>query len=223
MKRTKLSQRLLPRYSKGEEIMNTVTHITGGGLAVVGSIFCILAACRHGGAAAVLGAAVYCMSMICVYTMSSIYHGLHTGTAKKVMQVIDHCAIYFLIAGSYTPIMLTGFVPVFPQVGWGLLAMEWLLAALAVTLTAIDLHKYKVFSMICYICMGWGIIFFLPQCIQVMTLPGFWWLLAGGIAYTVGAVLFGIGKKLPWMHSVFHIFVILGSALQYVAILFFVY
>ena len=223
MKRTKLSERLLPRYSKGEEIMNMVTHITGGGLAALGSVFCVLAAVRHGGAATVLGALVYSVSMICVYTMSSIYHGLHTGTAKKVMQVIDHCAIYFLIAGSYTPIMLTGFVPVFPKVGWGLLAMEWALAALAVTLTAIDLHKYKVFSMICYICMGWGIIFFLPQCIQVMTLPGFWWLLAGGIAYTVGAVLFGIGKKLPWMHSVFHIFVILGSALQYAAILLYVY
>ena len=203
--------------------MNMVTHITGGGLAVVGSIFCILAACRHGGAATVWGAAIYCLTMICVYTMSSIYHGLHTGTAKKVMQIIDHCAIYFLIAGTYTPIMITGFLPRFPQIGWGLLIMEWGLTALAVTLTAIDLKKYKVFSMVCYIFMGWGIIFFLPQAMHVMTAPGFWWLLLGGIAYTIGAVLFGIGKKIPWMHAVFHIFVILGSALQYVAILGYVY
>ena len=223
MKRTCLHDRLLPVYSRGEEVMNTVTHICGGGLAVIGSLFCILAACRLGGWANILGAAIYAVTMICVYTMSSIYHGLRPGTGKKVMQVLDHCAIYFLIAGTYTPIMITGFLPVFPVVGWFLLAMEWSLTALAVTLTAIDLKKYKVFSMICYIFMGWGIAFFLPLAMEVMTMPGFGWLLAGGIAYTIGAVLFGLGKKLPWMHAVFHIFVILGSALQYVAILLYVY
>lgn len=223
MKRTKLCDRLLPQYCKGEEIMNMVTHISGGGLAVIGSIFCIVAACRLGGVGNILGALIYCITMIGVYTMSSIYHGLRAGTAKKVMQVIDHCAIYFLIAGTYTPILVTGFLPVFPKIGWGLLGMQWGLTALAVTLTAIDLHKYKVFSMICYIFMGWGIIFFLPQAMEVMTKPGFYWLLAGGIAYTVGAVLFGIGKKIPWMHAVFHIFVILGSLFQYLAIVLYLY
>ena len=222
MKRTKLSQRILPSYTKGEEIMNMVTHIAGGGLAVIGSIFCILRASRRE-VADLMGALVYCVAMVSVYTMSSIYHGLHTGTAKKVMQVLDHCAIYFLIAGTYTPIMVSAFAPVYPKIGWGLLSMQWLLTAVAVTLTAIDLHGYKVFSMICYIAMGWGIIFFLPQAMAVMTAPGFYWLLAGGIAYTIGAVLFGLGKKLPWMHATFHIFVILGSAFQYFAILFYVY
>ena len=223
MKRTCLRERLLPNYTKGEEIMNMVTHITGGGLAMIGSIFCIPAVCRMGGWENILGAIVYCVSMIGVYTMSSVYHGLRPGTAKKVMQVIDHCAIYFLIAGTYTPILVTGFLPVFPKIGWGLLIMQWTLTALAVTLTAIDLHKFKVFSMLCYICMGWGIIFFLPQAMTVMTAPGFYWLLAGGIAYTIGAVLFGLGKKLPWMHAVFHIFVILGSLFQYLAIVLYLY
>ena len=223
MKRTCLRERLLPNYSKGEEIMNMVTHITGGGLSVIGSVFCILVVCRLGGWQNILGAAVYCVSMIGVYTMSSIYHGLRASTAKKVMQVIDHCAIYFLIAGTYTPILISGFLPVYPGIGWGLLVLQWGLTALAVTLTAIDLHRYKAFSMVCYIFMGWGIVFFLPQAMVVMTKPGFYWLLAGGIAYTIGAVLFGLGKKLPWMHAVFHIFVILGSAFQYVAILFYVY
>ena len=223
MKRTPLNDRLLPVYTKGEEIMNTVTHIAGGGLAILGSIFCILAACRHGGFAAVLGAVIYCVSMICVYTMSSIYHGLRPGTGKKVMQVLDHCAIYFLIAGTYTPILITGFLPIYPGIGWGLLIMEWGLSAIAVSLTAIDLKKYSVFSMTCYIFMGWGIIFFLPQAMAVMTAPGFYWLLAGGIAYTIGAVLFGLGKKLPWMHAVFHIFVIAGSFLQYIAIVLYLY
>ena len=222
MKRTRLKDRLLPSYTMGEEIMNMVTHISGGGLAILGSVPCIWKSASLG-AATLTGALIYCVTLICVYTMSSIYHGLRPGTAKKVMQVIDHCAIYFLIAGTYTPIMITGFLPVFPKIGWGLLLMEWGLTALAVTLTAIDLKKYKVFSMICYIFMGWGIIFFLPQAMEVMTKQGFYWLLAGGIAYTIGAVLFGLGKKLPWMHAVFHIFVILGSLFQYFAILGYVY
>ena len=223
MKRTKLCDRKLPIYTKGEEIMNMVTHIVGGGLAIIGSLFCIPAACRFGGWENILGAVIYCLSMIGVYTMSSVYHGLHTGTAKKVMQIIDHCAIYFLIAGTYTPIMITGFLPAFPKIGWGLLLMQWGLTAMAVTLTAIDLKKHKVFSMICYIFMGWGIIFFLPQAMAVMTKPGFYWLLAGGISYTIGAILFGLGKKMRWMHAVFHIFVILGSLFQYVAIVFYLY
>lgn len=223
MKRTKLADRPLPRYTKGEEIMNMVTHIAGGGLSLIGSVFCILSACRMGSWQTTLGAVIYCVSMLGVYTMSSIYHGLRTGTAKKVMQVIDHCAIYFLIAGTYTPILITGFLPLFPRIGWGLLGMQWVLAILAVTLTAIDLKRYQVFSMVCYIFMGWGIIFFLPQAMTVMTRSGFYWLLAGGIAYTIGAVLFGLGKKLPWMHAVFHIFVILGSLFQYLAIVLHLY
>ena len=222
MKRTKLKDRLLPVYSRGEEIMNMVTHIVGGGLAVLGSILCVWKAAGHAGAD-LAGAVVYCLSMIGVYTMSSVYHGLRTDISKKVMQVLDHCAIYFLIAGTYTPIMVTGFLPVFPVIGWGLLIMQWALAALAVTLTAIDLKKYKAFSMVCYICMGWGIILFMKQAMIVMSPPGFCWLLAGGIAYTIGAILFGLGKKLPWMHSVFHIFVVLGSLFQYLAIVLYLY
>ena len=222
MKRTKLKDRLLPVYSRGEEIMNMVTHIVGGGLALLGGIFCVWKAADLT-AVDLAGALVYCLSMVGVYTMSSVYHGLRAGTSKKVMQVIDHCAIYFLIAGTYTPVMITGFLPVFPAVGWGLLIMQWALTALAVTLTAIDLKKYKAFSMTCYICMGWGIILFMKQAMAVMTMPGFYWLLAGGIAYTIGAVLFGLGKKLPWMHSVFHIFVILGSLFQYLAIVLYLY
>ena len=222
MKRTKLKDRLPPRYTKGEEIMNMVTHIAGGGLAIIGSIFCILAACRVGSWSHILGASIYCAAMIGVYTMSSVYHGLNAGTAKKVMQVIDHCAIYFLIAGTYTPILITGFLPLFPRIGWGLLGMQWSLTAIAVTLTAIDLKKYQIFSMVCYIFMGWGIIFFLPQTIDVVGRGGFSLLLAGGIAYTIGAILFGLGKKLKWMHAVFHIFVILGSVFQYFAIIFYV-
>lgn len=221
-KRTKLSARMLPFYTPGEEIMNMVTHITGGGIAVFVLLLCLWKAIGNGRISDIIGSSVYGSSMIALYAVSSIYHGLHSGIAKKVMQVIDHCTIYFLIAGTYTPIMLTAFVPTYPVIGWGLLAAEWILALTAATLTAIDLKNYRVFSMICYISMGWGIIFFLPQTMAVMTPAGFALLLSGGLAYTVGAILFGIGVKVRWMHSVFHIFVVLGSLLQFLSILLYV-
>ncbi len=218
MKRIKLSDRRLPNYTTGEEIMNMVTHIVGGALGLVVLILCVLRAVWRGATLSIIGCSVYGASIVTLYTISSVYHGLHSGMAKKVLQVIDHCTIYFLIAGTYTPILLSVFVPTYPMIGWGLLAAEWILAALAATLTAIDLKKYTVFSMICYIGMGWGIIFFLPQTVELMTVPGFSLLLSGGIAYTVGAVLYGIGAKKHWMHSVFHIFVVIGSLLQFLAI-----
>jgi hemolysin III len=123
-----------------------------------------------------------------------------------------------LISGSYTAVVLSAICPVYPTLGWGLFTLEWALTALAVTLTAIDLKKYNVFSMICYIGMGWAVIPFWRQTLEVLTKSGFLLLLSGGIAYTIGAVLYGIGSKMKWMHSVFHIFVVLGSLLQFLSI-----
>lgn len=214
-KRVKLKDRALPNYCKGEEIMNMVTHIVGGALGIAVLLLCLL---RSQTPVAVVGSAIYGGGMIALYAVSSVYHGLRPCTGKKVMQIIDHCTIYLLIAGTYTPILLVAFLPVYPWIGWGLLVAQWALAALAATLTAIDLKKYNVFSMVCYIFMGWGIICFLPQTLRVIGKPGFMWLLAGGVAYTIGAVLYGIGSKKAWMHSVFHIFVVMGSFLQFLAI-----
>ena len=218
MKRTKLANRRLPNYSRGEEIMNMVTHIVGGGLSVIGLICCVVRAALHRNIWGIGTSLLYGASLIAMYTISSVYHGLRTNYSKKVMQVLDHCTIYFLIAGTYTPIVLGVMRQLYPGIGWGLFAAQWLLAILAATLTAIDLDRYAVFSMICYILMGWGIIFFLPQARAAMGSAGFSLLLWGGIAYTVGAVLYGIGSKVRWMHSVFHIFVVLGSLLQFLAI-----
>ncbi len=219
MKRTKLSDRVLPDYSKGEELMNTLTHIGGAALGVTALVLCILEAASKGNIWGVVGSAIYGASMIALYCVSSVYHGMKPGMAKKVMQVIDHCTIYLLIAGTYTPIVLSAIRPADPVLAWALLGFVWGLAILAVVLTAIDLKKYNVFSMICYIGIGWAILPFIRQTLQVLTLPGFLLLLAGGIAYTVGAVLYGIGGKVKWMHSVFHVFVVLGSALQFFSIL----
>ena len=143
--------------------------------------------------------------MVTMFTISSVYHGLKPTLGKKVMQVLDHCTIYFLIAGTYTVILLSAIRPENPVLAWVLFGFEWGMVALATTLTAIDLKKYRVFSMICYIGMGWAIIFFAKQAMQALTFPGFLLLLLGGIAYTVGSILYGLGKRRKWMHSVFHI------------------
>lgn len=218
MKRTKLCNRKLPRYTRGEEIMNMITHIVGGALGILAMILCPIRATNLWG---MITSLIYGFSMICLYAISSIYHGLIPCTGKKVLQVLDHCTIYFLIAGTYTPITLTALRPAFPLLGWGMFSFQWGLTALAVTLTAIDLKKYNVFSMICYIAMGWAILPFASYARSALTDTGFSLLLTGGILYSFGAILYGIGSKVKWFHSVFHIFVVLGSLFQFLAIYFF--
>lgn len=224
MKRIKLKDRILPDYTKGEEIFNMVSHIVGGGFGIIALVACVIKAFIAGGADKIVSAFVYGFSMIILYTMSSVYHGLKPETAKKVMQIIDHCTIFLLIAGTYTPISLVALRRENTALGWVIFGIVWGFSALGITLNAIDLKKYTVFSMICYIGLGWCIIFPLKTAIRAIGMPGFYWLLAGGISYTVGSILYGIaGKKVHcYMHSVFHIFVVLGSILQFVCILFYV-
>ncbi len=221
MKRTKLIHRQLPDYTRGEEILNMATHIAGGIMAIVLLVLCLIRASVRGNAWGIVTAAIYGALMITMFTISSVYHGLRPNLGKKVMQVIDHCTIYFLICGTYTVVLLSALRPRYPGLAWGLFAFEWALAAVAATLTAIDLKKYNVLSMICYIGMGWAILPFWRQVAQAMTSGGFGLLLAGGIAYTIGAVLYGLGSRRKWMHSVFHLFVDLGALLQGLAILFY--
>ena len=221
-KRTKLINRQLPQYYRGEEIMNMTTHIVGGGIGIIALVLCILKAAFSGNALGIITGCVFGVSMINLYAMSSIYHGLIPSTAKKVLQILDHCSIYLLIAGTYTPILVCSILPEYPYIALGLLIMEWALAVLATTLTAIDLKIYNVFSMICYIFMGWGIIFFLPIAISALGDPAFYLILTGGIFYTLGAILYGIGSKKHWFHSVFHIFVVLGSLFHALAIILYV-
>lgn len=218
MKRTKLCDRVLPTYSRGEEQMNTITHAIGTPLGIWVLISCILKARSHC-LTCLWACIVYGVSFLTMFTISAVYHGLKAGMAKKVLQVIDHCTIYFLIAGTYTAVVLCALRPSYPAIAWGLFFFEWSLAILAATLTAIDLKKYDVFSMICYIGMGWAVLPFLRQVLTALTLPGFLLLLFGGIAYTIGSILYGLGKKRKWMHSIFHIFVVLGALLQYLSIL----
>ena len=218
-KRIKLADRVLPTYTKGEEIFNMVTHIVGGGVGVITLTLCVIIAALKGNIAGIITGAIFGSTMIALYTMSSVYHGLHVGTAKKVFQIIDHCTIYLLIAGTYTPIMVCALSKTAPINAWLTLAVVWVLATIATTLTAIDLKKYKVFSNICYVGMGWAVIFSMKETYHCLGTVGFWLLLSGGLAYTLGVVFYGFGKKVKYFHSIFHIFVIIGSVLQALCIM----
>ena len=220
--RIPLNERNLPSYTRGEEIFHMVSHIAGGVFAFVALLLCVIKASLGGDFPAIASSIVYGVTMIVLYCMSSIYHGLKPSLGKKVLQVLDHCSIYFMIAGTYTPILLVAVRPLHPALAWSVFGAEWALTALAVTLTAIDLKQYRVFSMFCYLFMGWAVVFFAPVAIRALSAAGFWLLLSGGLAYTLGAILYGIGSKKRWFHGIFHVFVLAGSILQFLAIFLYV-
>lgn len=206
MRRTKLADRILPTYTKGEEIFNMVSHIVGATLGVIAIVLGVIISAMHVNGYGVASTIVYGITLILLYTMSSIYHGLKPNLkAKKVFQVIDHCSIFLLIAGTYTPFTLCTLRENSPVIGWTIFGIVWVLAILGIILNSIDLKKYKVFSMICYLVMGWCIIFRIGIIIEALELTGFALLLVGGIVYTIGAIFYGVGKKKKWMHSVFHL------------------
>ena len=223
MERTKLSDRILPKYTKGEEIFNMTSHIVGGALGIVALVLCVVFAAIHGNGYGVVSGAIYGVTMIILYTMSSIYHGLNPKRkAKKVFQVLDHCSIYLLIAGSYTPFALCTLREYSTALGWTIFGVIWFVAILGIVLNSIDIKKFIVFSMICYLVMGWCIVFKINLLPELLGTAGFVLLLLGGLSYTVGAILYSLGKKHKYMHSVFHLFILLGSLLQFFTILLYV-
>lgn len=223
MFRTKLADRVLPTYTKGEEIFNMTSHIVGGVLGIVATVLCVIFAAGNANTYGIVSGAIYGTTMILLYTMSSIYHGLSPKLkGKKVMQVLDHCSIFLLIAGSYTPFALCTLREYDAVTGWVIFGIIWASAILGITLNAIDIKKYKKFSMICYIIMGWCIIVKVNLLPQLLTIKGFLLLVSGGIVYTIGAILYGVGKKHKYMHSIFHLCILAGSLLQFFCILYYV-
>ena len=222
-KRTKLAERKLPNYTRGEEIFNMVTHIVGAAFGVVMLVLGIVFAAVRGHVAGVLTAIVFGLSLIVLYTMSAVYHGLSPRIkGKKVMQILDHCSVFLLIAGSYTPLTICALVPANPVLGWTIFALVWIVSIIGIILNSIDIKKYQAFSMICYLGLGWCIVVSFPVLASVLPAIAIWLILLGGIAYTLGAILFGLGCKIKYMHSIFHIFCVLGSILQAIMILIYV-
>ena len=225
MFRTKLKDRILPFYTRGEEIFNMTSHIVGGALGIVALALCVIFAAIHSDAYAVVSSAIYGFTIILLYTMSSIYHGLKPQRpSKKVFQVLDHCSIFLLIAGSYTPFCLVTLREVEPVMGWCIFGVIWGMAIIGIALNAIDIKKFKLVSMICYLVMGWCIVLRIYVLPGKLGLGGMTFLVTGGVSYTIGAVLYALGKrnKKLYVHSIFHVFVVIGTVLQFFCIFFYV-
>ncbi|MDR0951610.1 MAG: hemolysin III family protein [Oscillospiraceae bacterium] len=210
----------IPDYTLGEELGNSISHGVGALLAVAALVLCIIASLRSGDPWAAFSGSVYGVTLIMLYTMSCLYHALVTGSAKRVFRVLDHCGIFLLIAGTYTPYTLVTLRET--PVGWPLFAVIWAAAIVGIVLNAIDLEKFKLVSMLCYLAMGWCIVFAVRPLMENLAAPGLVLLLAGGLAYTLGAILYGLGAKRKYFHSVWHLFVLAGSALHFFSILFYV-
>ena len=222
MKRTRLEDRVLPNYTRGEERFNMISHIVGGAIGVAGMVLGIITAVYHQSGYSLAGAIVFGVSMLFMYSMSSIYHGLPNGMGKRVMQVLDHCSVYVLIAGTYTPVLLAAMRPVDPVGSWVLFGIVWSLAITAIVFTAIDLNRWSRLSMTLYVAIGWTIVVRLPVLIRAVGLPGFLLILAGGLFYTTGSVLYHKGKTRRYMHCVFHVFVVFGTVCHILAVLLYV-
>ncbi|MBQ8404005.1 MAG: hemolysin III family protein [Clostridia bacterium] len=220
--KVKFREREMPDYTKGEEIFNMVSHIVGAAFGVVALVLTVVFSAIKGDAWAVVSSAIYGATMVMLYTVSSVYHGLHMNMGKRVMQVIDHCTIFLLIAGTYTPVALCPIREYSTAWGWVLFGVVWGCAALGITFTAIDMKRYSKLAMVFYLGMGWCVVMAAKPTLASVPLPGLAWILAGGIAYTIGAVLYGLGKKRRYMHSIFHLFVVAGSILQFFGIFFYI-
>ena len=208
-----------PVYGKGEDLFNAISHIVGGGLGVVFCIILMIVASYAPAADKFIAAAVYSFSIIALYTMSALYHFLPQGKAKSVFRVFDHCTIFVLIAGCYTPFCLLAFRGT--TIGYAMLGIEWGLAVLGITFNGINMRwkAVKVLSMIAYVIMGWMIIPAIPLLLQSVSTACFVWLLVGGLAYTVGILFFALGRNHKYMHCVWHLFVLAGSCCQFVSVL----
>lgn len=210
----------VPKYNLCEELINSISHGLGVILGIVALVLTIVQSAKNHSTIGVVSSCIYGSTMIIMYLNSCLYHAFSPRIkAKKVFRILDHCDIYLFIAGCYTPycLCLIGGIK-----GWIIFSIIWLSAIVGVLLNAIDLEKFQIPSVILYLVMGWMIIFLYNSIEEVLALPGLILLITGGVAYTIGAILYGIGSKKRYFHSVFHFFVLAGSILQFLSILIYV-
>ncbi len=205
-----------PLYTKGEEIFNAVSHIVGGAIGL--AVWAALLYLSWGNAVRMLAVSAFGFGIVVLYTMSSLYHFLPNGRGKKVFRIFDHCTIFLLIAGTYTPYCL---IPLYgTAMGWTVLAVEWGIAVAGITMNAIAMNNIviKSISMVMYVVGGWLAVIFLPMLLRIVSPSCVLLLLFGGVAYTIGIGFFAFGKKVRYFHSVWHLFTILGTVLQFASI-----
>lgn len=209
----------LRKYSLAEELISSISHGVGIALSIAALVIGVAFSALYNDVWCVVSVAIYGSMLIVLYTMSTIYHGLPICTGKKVFRVIDHCSIFLLIAGTYTPYTL---VTLRGPLGWTLFGIAWGGAVLGITLNAIDIKKFAKLSMASYLLISWAIIIAIKPLIEKLSTGGLVFLLLGGVAYSVGAILYGVGLHKKYIHSVWHFFVLAGSILHYFSILFYV-
>ena len=203
------------QYTLGEEIFNSVSHGMGSLLAIAGTVVLITLSAIYSDEWAVVSSCIYGGSLIILYTMSTLYHAISHPKAKAFFRIMDHNTIFFLIAGTYTPYTL---VPLRGTVGWILFGVVWGAAVVGIILNSIDLERFKKISLVCYVLMGWVIIFAIKPMMENMSSVSLILLLLGGIFYTVG-IIFYVIKKIKYFHSIWHLFTVAGSVLHYFSIL----
>jgi hemolysin III len=201
------------------ERFNSISHLVGAVLALAGTVVLVVVASQGGDTRRIVSFSIYGATLFLLYLISTLYHGLPTGRAKHVFRVLDHQAIYLLIAGSYTPFTL---VTLDGSVGWWLFGAIWGMAALGLVLDALPRRGARVVPLVIYFVMGWLILLAIKPLLASLPHTGFIWLLAGGLFYTSGIVFYALDSRYPWMHGVWHLFVLAGSISHYVAILVYV-
>ena len=200
-------------YTRGEEIANSVSHGVSAWLFTAAIAVMIVFAALSGSATKVVAASIYGATLILLYIMSTLYHSFTNERVKAVFRVFDHCSIFLLIAGTYTPFTL---ITLAGTLGWWIFGVVWGVAILGITLNAISIERFKVFSIICYVAMGWAVLFAARPVAEGLTPPGMWLLIAGGLCYTVGLVFYGLRRR--FAHSIWHLFVLGGSVVHYICI-----
>jgi hemolysin III len=203
------------RPTTGEEIANSLSHGVGLVLAIVATPILIIASTRYGTVWNVVGVSVFAASMVLLYLASTLYHALTHGTAKRIFRMLDHSAIFLLIAGTYTPFTLG--VLRGPW-GWTLFGLVWTLAAIGLTMKIVFGARYSWLSVILYLTMGWLVVIAAPQVMHRVPLSGLAWILAGGIAYTAGVVFYA-AHRVRYAHFAWHLFVIVGTVCHFFAVL----
>lgn len=213
-----MSAKPMKRYTVGEEVFNSVSHGVGALLAVIGaSVIVTLAAC-FGDIVGVLSSLVYGLSLVILYTMSTLYHAFPFEKVKKIFRIFDHTSIFILIAGSYTPFCLLA-LRSNPKGAW-VAAVVWICAIGGIIMNAVSLEKTEKLSLVLYIIMGWAVVLVIRDIVAALSGPAFWLLLAGGLSYTGGIVFYKL--KFRYMHSIWHLFVLAGSVLHYLCIVIYV-
>ena len=203
----------LPIYSASEEILSAVSHGIGVLLSIAALVLLLVSA--PGDPIVIVSLSIYSATLILLYLVSTLYHALGVNKGKRVFRILDHCSIFLLIAGTYTPLSL---VIIGGTVGWVLFGVIWAADVVGIVFNAVNLKRFQRLSMVCYICMGWAVIFAAKPLAGSMPFWEMILLLAGGVFYTVGAALYGIGKKRKYVHSLWHLFVLAGSIFHFFCI-----